>query len=163
MAGARGPLTRAPVVKRSRAVPLTLVASATSLAACAGSGATEPLRCVDQATRQVVADSLCRTAANAGAAGDTVQRRAGGAGISPFFLWYFGGRVANGLVSGGSYRPIDGRRYQSPTGIGYSSGRGWRTGGGAVGAGNGIGSARPGGSVRGGFGRTGAGRGGFGG
>lgn len=150
-------------MKRSRAVPLTLVASATSLAACAGAGPSEPLRCVDQATRQVVADTLCKpgdVAAARPVVGDSARVRTGGSGISPFFLWYFGGRMVNGMVQGGGYAPLNGRRYQSPSGVRFTPGRGWSGGAAAAAAGR---STRSGSSVRGGFGRTGAGRGGFGG
>ncbi len=154
-------------MKRSRAVPLTLVASATSLAAC--SGKQESLQCVERGTNRVVAESLC-VATNAPTnptpvTGDSTRVARSGGGIPPIFLWYYGGRMASGLMSGGGYAPLAGRRYQSPGGLAFRPGQGWsRTrsvgGGSAVGAGR---SSRPSGTVRGGFGGIGAGRSGIGG
>ncbi len=131
-------------MKRSRAVPLTLVASATSLAACGGER--ESLQCVERGTDRVVAESLC-TATNAPTVADTSDRaRTTAGGIPPLFLWYFGGRAVSGIMSGGGYAPVAGRRYASPGGFAYAPGRGITRG---------AARATP---ARGGFGRTGAGR-----
>lgn len=145
-------------MKRSRAVPLTLVASATALAACSRS---ESMQCVDRGTGRVVAESLC-TATNAPTAttpaAGTTTGHAGG--IPPIFLWYYGGRVLNGLVSGGAYAPLAGRSYRSPGGYGYDRRNGLAYVGGA-GARAGAGAVRGGRSTptaRGGFGGIGAGR-----
>ena len=148
-------------MKRSRAVPLTLVASASSLAAC---GKQEPLQCVERGTNRVVAESLC-VATNAPTAatpavGDSSRavRHAGG-GIPPVFLWYYGGRMASGLMTGGGYAPLAGRRYRSPGGLAFRSGQGWSRAR-SVGApsGSSAGRSRGAGTVRGGFGGIGAGR-----
>jgi hypothetical protein len=76
----------------------------------------------------------------------------GGFPLGGVFAWYYGGRIVQGLVTGGSYAPVAGRAYRSPTGFvtGRSGGRGF--GGGAARA-----QGRSGVS-RGGFGSTGAGR-----
>lgn len=182
-------------MKRSRAVRLTLVASAS---ACAGPAPApqQTLHCVDRGSNRVVADSLCeaaRLAANGGPSGsfgdaaggasgefgaDTAPRRgavaAGGADrgaydggyrsgplLSPF-LWYYGGRVASGFASAGSYEPVEGARYRSPSGYTAtgSARRGFfaRAFGGRGSAGRA--SAGRGAVARGGFGSTGAARGG---
>lgn len=151
-------------MKRSRAVPLTLVASATSLAACGGKQ--EPLQCVERGTNRVVAESLCvATNAPTNAAplpADSTRVARSGGGIPPIFLWYYGGRMVSGLMSGGGYAPLAGRRYRSPGGLAFRQGQGWSRVGtpSAVGAGR---SGRPSGTVRGGFGGIGAGRSGIGG
>ena len=146
-------------MKRSRAVPLTLVASATTLAACGQEP--ESLACVERGSNRVVAESLC-TAANA----PTVQTPApgtpgatthAGGGIPPIFLWYFGGRAIGGLMNGGGYAPLSGQRYRSPSGLAYNRG-GWTRG-----SPNRVGGSRiGGGTTRGGFGGIGAGRSGGG-
>lgn len=141
-------------------MPLTLVATATSLAACGGQD--DSLACVDKTTNRVVAESFC-TRTNA----PTVQTPAptgtgtpavSAGGIPPIFLWYYGGRVLSGIAQGGGYAPITGRRYRSPGGLAYGGG-GWSRAR-SVGSGVGFGSrARVGGTSRGGFGGIGAGRG----
>jgi hypothetical protein len=112
-------------VKRSAAVPLTLVATAAAgaLAACSRTPEAEPLNCVESTSGRVVPDSLCRAAGaaapTAAAQGTPAAREgSGGFGISPIglFGWYYGGRVISGLVRGGSYAPMVGRSYRSPTG-----------------------------------------------
>ncbi len=184
-------------MKRSRAVRLTLAASATASAAapsaCAAPSAraADALHCVERGSSRVVPDSLCdaarRTAAGAasgtfgepagasGAFGDsgkgtravTGQRPGsyGGGSNLPFFLWYYGGRVANGYASAGSYAPSEGVRYRS--GAGYAATGTARRGffsrvfgnraGGGFGGGAERGGAARGGISRGGFGSTGAG------
>lgn len=147
-------------MKRSRAVPLTLVATATALAACGEQE--ESLACVDKNTNRVVAEALCastnaptvQTPAPGGAGG--VTSSAGG--IPPIFLWYYGGRMLSGIAQGGGYAPIGGRSYRSPGGLAFNRNQGWSRG---RAGGNGVfGSrARAGGSSRGGFGGIGAGRG----
>jgi hypothetical protein len=153
-------------VKRSRAVPLTLVASATSLAACGGKQ--EPLQCVERGTNRVVAESLC-TATNAPTNAAPVPadstRVARSGGIPPIFLWYYGGRLASGMMSGGGYAPLAGRRYRSASGLAFRQGQGWSRAR-SVGAPSTVGagrSNRSSGTVRGGFGGIGAGRSGIGG
>ncbi len=147
-------------MKRSRAVPLSLVASATSLAACSQQ---EALQCVERGTNRVVAESLC-TATNAPTAtgpavadSGRVVRQSGG--IPPVFLWYYGGRLASGLMTGGGYAPLVGRRYRSPGGLAFRTGQGWSRAR-SVGApsGSSMGRSRGTGTVRGGFGGIGAGR-----
>jgi hypothetical protein len=142
-------------VKRSTAVPLTLAAtfSAGALAAACGPSAAaqaEPLQCVEKTTGRAVPDSVC---ARAGVApGDTTAARAaaepqrGGFPIGGIFAWYYGGRILNGLVRGGSYAPLAGRSYRSPNG--FVAGPNAARGRGSFGAGQ--------------AGRTGVGRGGFG-
>lgn len=105
-------------MKRSAAVPLTLVTAATAgtLAACGARA--EPLNCVESASGRVVPDSLC-AAAGAAKPGTTVApaTHVGSGGFSPGFVgWYYGGRVIGGLARGGSYAPAVGRSYRSPTG-----------------------------------------------
>jgi hypothetical protein len=141
-------------MKRSRAVPLSLVATVATVA-LAGCSGPQTMRCTDSGGR-VVADSLCRTAANAAEGTGAEGTRAGGGFYPSPFLWYFGGRMARGYVSGGSYQAVPGRSYRSGAGITYRTPGG--TSGGRV-----SGGARSGGVSRGGFGATGAGRGGFGG
>lgn len=138
-------------MKRSRVVPLTLVATIASAGLAAACGPRqEPLHCVQPGTSRVVADSLCRTGNGA--------TRAGGGGFYPSpFLWYYGGRVAGGLVSGGGYQPLAGRSYRSPGGIRYAPPGAGRVGGFSAGR------SRSGAVSRGGFGGVGAGRGAFGG
>jgi predicted small secreted protein len=151
-------------VKRSRAVPLTLVAASAALSACAQR---ETMQCVDKSTGRAVAESLC-VATNAPVnAADTVRTRQAG-GIPPIFLWYFGGRMVNGLMSGGAYRPLPGRQYQSPTGYRWNRDGILRTPRGAVVGAFGGARAAPGSpsgtfgrstpTARGGFGRIGGGR-----
>lgn len=153
-------------MKRSAAVPLTLVTAATAgaLAAC-GRARAEPLNCVESASGRVVPDSLC---AAAGAARPTTATgpaaHAGSGGISPIglFGWYYGGRVISGLVRGGSYAPAVGRSYRSPTGA-FLGGAATRTGQPVRPsiARPSVGSPRPSfgrRAVRGGFGGIGAGR-----
>jgi hypothetical protein len=152
-------------VKRSRAVPLTLVASATSLAACGGEK--ESLQCVERGSNRVVAESLC-VATNAPTnptpvAGDSTRVARSGGGIPPIFLWYYGGRIASGLMTGGGYAPLAGRRYQSPAGLAYRQGQGWSRARSVGGRSTVGGGSRPSGTVRGGFGGIGAGRSGIGG
>lgn len=150
-------------MKRSRAVPLTLVASAASLAAC---GRQETVQCVERGTDRVVAESLC-TATNAPttgapAVGDS-GRVARAGGIPPIFLWYYGGRMVSGMMGGGGYAPLAGRRYRSPGGMAFTPGQGWSRAR-SVGApsGSSAGRSRGTGTVRGGFGGIGAGRSGGG-
>jgi hypothetical protein len=152
-------------VKRSRAVPLTLVASATTLAACAQEP--ETLACVERGSNRVVAESLCSAAnaptVNTPAATATPGAPAGGTatagGIPPIFLWYFGGRALGGIMNGGAYQPLDGRRYRSSSGFAYAPRTGITRSTSRGGNANGrIG----GGTTRGGFGGIGAGRAGGG-
>lgn len=169
---ARVPPTRL-TLKRSAAVPLTLVAAAAATgapAACASEPPAESLNCVETTSGRVVPDSVCRAAgavrptdaAGRTVAGAPAAQDGSGFGISPvgLFGWYYGGRVLNGLVSGGSYAPVAGRSYRSPSGsfLGGAATRGRapvrpsiRTPAGAL-----TGVGRP--SVRGGFGGTAAGR-----
>ena len=146
-------------VKRSRAVPLTLAASAASAAALAACSQTETMQCVDKATGRVVAEANCeRTNAPTSAApavgSGTATTQAGG--IPPVFLWYYGGRVINGLVTGGAYAPLAGRSYRSPGGIAYDRSGGFsRVGTGTRSVG---GTSRITPTSRGGFGGIGAGR-----
>lgn len=156
-------------MKRSAAVPLTLVTtlSAGALAAACGAERTQAMQCVDKTSQRVVPDSVCARAgvtpgAASGATGTAVAPAAvahgGGFPLGGVFAWYYGGRVVQGLVSGGSYAPVTGRSYRSPAG--YVAGPS-----GVRGRGNGgfrsTSSGRSGVS-RGGFGATGAGRAGGG-
>jgi hypothetical protein len=156
----------APAVKRSRAVPLTLVASATSLAACGGQEA-ESLACVERGSNRVVAESLC-TAANAPTVNTPASSATPGGiasgtthagGIPPIFLWYYGGRALGGMMNGGAYAPLDGRRYRSSGGFAYAPRTGITR---SSSRGGGFGSRVGGGTTRGGFGGIGAGRAGGG-
>ena len=152
-------------MKRSTAVPLTLAAtfSAGALAAACGPSAgaqAEPLQCVEKTTGRAVPDSVC---ARAGVApGDTTAARAaaepqrGGFPIGGIFAWYYGGRILNGLVRGGSYAPLAGRSYRSPSG--FVAGPNAVRGRGSFGAGQ----AGRSGVGRGGFGSSAAGRAGGG-
>lgn len=177
-------------MKRSRAVHLTLVASASSAAvgaaaSCAGPApAREALHCVERGSSRVVADSLCegsrvasgygRSGAFGAATGSSGEfggpeaattHGTGGSYMSPF-LWYYGGRVASGFASAGGYVPREGARYRSSAGFVASGAarRGFfgRTFGGAFGrSASSPGIAGRAGAVsRGGFGATGAGHGG---
>jgi hypothetical protein len=104
-------------VKRSAAVPLTLVTtlSAGALAAAACGPRAEAMQCVDKTTQRAVPDSVCAnagvspsaaTAAGPAAApGDTAAVRRGGFPVGGLFAWYYGGRIVQGLVRGGSYAP----------------------------------------------------------
>jgi hypothetical protein len=156
-------------VKRSAAVPLTLVTtlSAGALAAAACGPRAEAMQCVDKTTQRAVPDSVCAnagvspsaaTAAGPAAApGDTAAVRRGGFPVGGLFAWYYGGRIVQGLVRGGSYAPVAGRAYRSSSG--FVAGPAAR---GAFGAAR-QGTARQGaparsGVSRGGFGATGAGR-----
>lgn len=145
-------------MKRSATVPLTLVAtlSAGALVACAPRA--EPMQCVDKTTERVVPDSVCARAGVApqgGTANATTgeARQGGGFPLGGVFAWYYGGRVVQGLVSGGSYAPVVGRSYRSPAG--FVAGPNAARGRSAAGR-----NASPGrsGVSRGGFGATGAGR-----
>lgn len=164
-------------MKRSAAVPLTLVATAAAgaLLACRPGQEPEPLNCVESTSGRVVPDSLCRAAGAArpaaGASGGTAGHAGSSGGFYPgFFGWYYGGRVISGLVRGGSYAPVAGRSYRSPTGsflgagatrsggavrpsLGSPANARTSTGGSSFG---GSSVSRP--SARGGFGGTGAGR-----
>lgn len=125
----------------------------TSLAACGGP---EPAHCVERGTGRVVPEAQCAGAGVSsdefGGAGDSVRTQRSGGFVPGFFMWYYGGRVVNGLVSGGRYAPTPGVRYRSPSGMRTLSVP--RSGG------TGSWSTRPAGSAvsRGGFGATGAGR-----
>jgi len=152
-------------VKRSAAVPITLVTtlSAGALVACAPRAEpAQPMQCVDKTTERVMPDSVCARAGvtpGAGGAGGTTAAAPGAVGhgggfpLGGVFAWYYGGRVVQGLVSGGSYAPVAGRSYRSPAGFvagpNVARGRNGTLGNGA--------RARSGVS-RGGFGATGAGR-----
>lgn len=147
-------------MKRSASVPLTLVTtlSAGALAACGGRA--EPLQCVDRATQRVVPDSVCARAgvsrdaaapATGASTGTATATHGGGFPLGGVFAWYYGGRVVRGLVSGGSYAPLEGRSYRSSSG--FVTGRGGTRGP----VFRSAPSARSGVS-RGGFGATGAGR-----
>jgi hypothetical protein len=137
--------------------------SAGAIAACAPSA--EPLQCVDKTSQRAVPDSLCvragvspgdaTTAGPAGSEAGAVHR--GGFPVGGLFAWYYGGRIVRGLVSGGSYAPLAGRAYRSPSGLVAGTARGR---GGAFGANRGASPSRSGrsGVSRGGFGATGAGR-----
>jgi hypothetical protein len=150
-------------VKRSAAVPLTLATTLSAgalAAACAQRPQEQAMQCVDKTTQRVVPDSVCARAGVApasGAANDTargaVARHGGGFPLGGVFAWYYGGRIVQGLVSGGSYAPIAGRAYRSPSGFvaGPASVRP------RSGAFDNRSSGRSGVS-RGGFGSTGAGR-----
>ncbi len=153
-------------MKRSAAVPLTLAATTLSAGALAACGPRqEPMQCVEKTSGRVMPDSVCaragvtpgsaQTGAAPGAPG--VQQQPGVYhGVSPIpalFAWYYGGRIVNGLVSGGSYAPLAGRRYRSTSGFVTSPRPGF---GGRPGFGN-ASPARTG-TSRGGFGATGAGR-----
>ena len=151
-------------MKRSAAVPLTLAASlsAGALAACGGGGApAEALQCVDKTTQRAVPDSVCAragvspgSAVAAGGTGTTgtAVHQGGGFPFGPVFAWYYGGRVVQGLVRGGSYAPVAGRNYRSTSGF--------VAGPNAVRGGSGFGARSSGrsGVSRGGFGATSAGR-----
>jgi hypothetical protein len=153
-------------VKRSAAVPLTLATTLTATALAAACGPreqAEALQCVDKTTNRAVPDSVCARAGvrpgdpNA-PAGTTAAAptHSGGFPLGGVFAWYYGGRIVQGLVSGGSYAPLAGRSYRSPSGFvaGPNAVRGRGGFGGA--------SAGRAGTTRGGFGGTAAGRSGGG-
>ncbi len=178
-------------MKRSQAVRLTLVASASSAtvggaAACSRADApADALHCVQRGTNRVVADSLCdraRAATNGGRTGAfgapgssgefgassdagashggvaTSGDRRGygpgyGSGYGAPFLWYYGGRVASGLASAGSFEPHAGTSYRSPAGYTSLGARARAFFGRGAGS---PGSAARSGISRGGFGATGA-------
>jgi hypothetical protein len=125
-------------VKKSVAVPLTLVATFASAIACGSSPETR--QCVDGENR-VVPDSLCARAeqAHPGSTGaSTSVARGGGIGGAVFSLpyrYYYGGARGGlgSVVTGGGYTPHAGR--------------------------GGIFSGRRSGTARGGFGGIGGGRG----
>ncbi len=165
-------------MKRSRAVRLTLVASASS--ACASPAATpsQALHCVERGTNRVVADSLCDAArvasnggrtgafgATSGSSGDfgasDGSRALAGPGhaysgtpyVAPF-LWYYGGRVASGFASAGGYAPLGDARYRSPGGFVAGGARRGFFGRAFGGARSSAGEAGHGAVSRGGFGAT---------
>lgn len=151
-------------MKRSAAVPLTLVTtlSAGAIVACAPRA--QPMQCVDKTTQQAVPDSVCaRAGVTPGAANGTTAAtgtgavgHGGGFPLGGVFAWYYGGRVVQGLVSGGSYAPVAGRSYRSPAGFvaGPNAARSRSAAGNAARGRSGV--------SRGGFGATGAGRAGGG-
>jgi hypothetical protein len=127
-------------VKKSVAVPLTLVATFAAALACGSSP--EERQCVD-AQERVVPDSLCARAERerTGSTGASTSVARGGSGIGGALLflpyrYYYGGsrRAIGSVVTGGGYSP---RR----AGGLFSSGRSGtaRGGFGAIGSGRGIG------------------------
>jgi hypothetical protein len=147
-------------VKRSASVPVTLAATLSAgalAAACAGAPQAEAMQCVDKTTQRAVPDSVCARAgvqpapgAAAANGGGTVYH--GGGFPGGLFAWYYGGRVVQGLVRGGSYAPVAGRSYRSPTGFVAGASRRGAFGNDRATSGS---RSRVG---RGGFGSTGAGR-----
>ena len=84
---------------RSGAISIGLVgALAIGLTGCGSAGQSAPRRCIDQDSYVVVGDEQCLTP----------TPTAGGSGGRPYG-WYYGGRVANGRISGGSF--------QGPSGV----------------------------------------------
>lgn len=80
---------------RSHAFSLGLVGVlAFALSGCGSTSQTATRRCVDQDTNTVVADNLC-------AAGTPTTR--GRSSTGRRYGYYYGGRVRNNTVSGGSY------------------------------------------------------------
>ncbi len=146
-------------MKRSAAVPLTIATTLSAGALAAACGPREQsMQCVDKTTQRAVPDSVCARAGvtpgatGTGTAAPGAVTHGGGFPLGGVFAWYYGGRIVQGLVSGGSYAPVAGRAYRSPTGFvarpNVAGGRG------------GFGNASPArsGTSRGGFGATGAGR-----
>jgi hypothetical protein len=123
-------------VKKSAAVPLTLVASFASALACAGP---EAKQCVDDQQR-VVPDSLCVLAERQqpGSTADTTRVASHRSGLGPGALlfipyrYYYGGsrRGIGSVVSGGSFRPRSSFGSSSGSRSGVSRGGFGRTGGG---------------------------------
>ena len=159
---ARGrPASYVRAMKRSRAVRLTLAASASSATLAALPGCSgrqqDAMHCVERGTDRVVPDSLCGPPTTASR---DVDRRTvtggypGGYGGYAPYLWYYGGSMDRGFMRSGAYAPLRGSFYRSSGG--YSSGR--------SGAGAGVGDAAftghetapHGGVFRSGFGATGA-------
>jgi hypothetical protein len=126
-------------VKKSVAVPLTLVATFAAAIACSSSP--EERQCVDAQDR-VVPDSLCARAERErpGSTGASTSVARGGSGMGGAFLflpyrYYYGGsrRGLGSVVTGGGYSPR--------TSGGFSAGRSGtsRGGFGGIGSGRGIG------------------------
>ncbi|GJG84870.1 hypothetical protein tb265_00510 [Gemmatimonadetes bacterium T265] len=170
-------------MRRSRAVRLTLAASAPAATVagathCAAPGpAPQALHCVERGTNRVVADSLCNASrvasdgvrsgtfgAPAGSSGDfgaasAPDVRSHGTSFVAPFVWYYGGRVAGGIASAGGYVPGAGARYRSSTGFeatGARRGFLGRAFGRSASAPSEGGSGARGVVSRGGFGATGA-------
>jgi hypothetical protein len=98
-------------MKKSRAVPVTLLAAAAFLSLTGCEKKKQLQRCVDE-SRNVVEDGKCED-----------KQRQGGAGIHgyPFYRWYYGGGgyVVGQPAMGGSFDPaphVDVVRASSPEG-----------------------------------------------
>lgn len=134
-------------MKKSKAIHIPLVVGlAATLGACNDQPQYVAQNCIDKVSNRVVAESFC-------------TQPAGYVGVYPY-SWYYGGSSYYGpghilVMGGGGYYPRTGYVYRSPSGYVNSGGRSYSPGTYTSGV------RAP--TTRGGFGGTGAARGGFGG